>query len=61
MPKKPPHRYNPLTESHIECSNKPVPFQWPKNFFDFIPIDDPPNFKALREDLKKCPPNDPLE
>ena len=33
---------------------------WPKNFFDFEPISDVPNFKALRKELKK-PQKDPLK
>lgn len=33
--------------------------KWPKNFFDFNAIDDVPDFKALRDDLKKLP-EDPL-
>lgn len=34
---------------------------WPDNFFDFSPITDVPNFKALRDDLKDNIPMDPLE
>lgn len=27
--------------------------KWPDGFFDFLPIEDVPDFKALREDLKE--------
>lgn len=33
--------------------------KWPKNFFDFAPIEDVPDFKALRNDLKDAD-EDPL-
>ncbi len=33
---------------------------WPKNFFDFPPLEDIPDFHSLREDLKNHLPEDPL-
>lgn len=34
--------------------------KWPKNFFDFSPILDAPDFKSLRNDLKDNITEDPL-
>lgn len=34
--------------------------KWPKNFFDFSPIEDTPDFKSLRNDLKDNITEDPL-
>lgn len=34
---------------------------WPKDFFDFEPIDDVPDFKKLRKDLKRTTSRDPLK
>lgn len=34
--------------------------KWPKHFFDFPPIEDVPDFKALRKDLKDNLSEDPL-
>lgn len=34
--------------------------RWPKNFFDFEPIEDLPDFKRLRKELKDNRPEDPL-
>ena len=33
---------------------------WPENFFDFEPVTDVPDFKALRKELTE-PPKDPLK
>ncbi len=34
--------------------------KWPDGFFDFSPIEDVPNFKELRKDLKDNVSEDPL-
>lgn len=34
--------------------------KWPKNFFDFSSIEDVPDFKSLRKDLKNNVVEDPL-
>ena len=36
------------------------PSQWPKDFFNFEPIDDIPDFKELRKDLTLPIKEDPL-
>lgn len=33
---------------------------WPKNFFDFAPIEDTQDFKLLRKELKSTINEDPL-
>lgn len=34
--------------------------KWPKDFFDFPPIQDIPDFKSFRKDLKENTSEDPL-
>lgn len=34
--------------------------KWPKNFFDFSPVEEVPDFKSFRSDLKDNFPEDPL-
>lgn len=34
--------------------------EWPKHFFDFEPVQDVPDFKATRADLKPLDDSDPL-
>lgn len=34
--------------------------KWPKNFFDFSPIEDTPDFESFRQDLKNNVSEDPL-
>lgn len=34
--------------------------KWPKNFFDFSPIQDAPDFQSFRNDLKDNITEDPL-
>lgn len=48
-----------INEAIEEWLNKHSLHSWPKNFFDFSPIDDVPDFRALRKDLG-TPPEDPL-
>ena len=41
-----------INEALEEWLGKHTKTKWPKDFFDFDPIEDVPNFKALRHDLK---------
>ncbi len=47
---------SPFLESALHNHQK----KWPKNFFDFSPIKDVQDIKALRKDLKGNLPEDPL-
>lgn len=51
-----------ITEALEEWLSKHFPTKWPKDFFDFEPIEDEdlPDFKALRKDLKNNIKEDPL-
>ena len=41
-----------VTQALVEWLQKHSPTQWPCKFFEFSPIEDVPNFKTLRNDLK---------
>jgi len=41
-----------VNEALEEWLDKRTKTKWPKNFFDFSPIVDAPDFKSLRSDLK---------
>lgn len=49
-----------ITEALQEWLGRHLPVQWPKGFFDFSPIEDVPDFKALRSNLSDTD-EDPLE
>lgn len=49
-----------ITEAIEEWFGNHEPSNWPKNFFDFTPIDDVLDFKELRKDLRKNTREDPL-
>jgi hypothetical protein len=49
-----------VNEALEEWLNKHASTEWPKGFFDFEPINDVPNFKDLRSNLKSFL-EDPLE
>lgn len=48
-----------VNEALEEWLNKHIASQWPKNFFDFDPIEDLPGFKELHGDFKPIA-DDPL-
>ena len=48
-----------ISEALEEWLNKHSPSQWPNSFFDFDPVEDVPDFKKLRKDLKRIK-KDPL-
>lgn len=48
-----------VNEALEEWLNTHTPSKWPTDFFDFEPVEDVPNFKELREDLKPIK-EDPL-
>jgi hypothetical protein len=48
-----------ITEALEEWLNNHTQSQWPKNFFDFTPTEDIPDFKAFRKEFKELP-EDPL-
>lgn len=50
-----------ITEAIEEWFKQHEPTSWPKNFFNFKPIEDVPDFQNLRNDLKKTIPQDPLK
>lgn len=49
-----------VNEALDEWLKKHTKTKWPKTFFDFSPIDDVPDFKSLREELKNNISEDPL-
>lgn len=49
-----------VNEALEEWLGKHTKTKWPKNFFDFAPIEDIPDFKSYRDDLKDNIPEDPL-
>lgn len=49
-----------ITEALEEWLGKYSSAQWPKHFFDFEPVLDVPDFKAMRSDLKPIEDSDPL-
>ena len=49
-----------INEALEEWLNTHTSSRWPKGFFDFDPVEDVPNFKQLRVDLKLIK-EDPLE
>lgn len=49
-----------VNEALDEWLSKHTKTKWPKNFFDFSPIEDIEDFKSLRRDLKNNIPEDPL-
>ncbi len=49
-----------VNEALEEWLNQHSNERWPKNFFDFSPIKEVPDFKALREELTKDISQDPL-
>lgn len=49
-----------VNEALEEWLNKHTQTKWPKNFFNFSPIKDTPDFKSLRKELKENPSEDPL-
>lgn len=50
-----------INEALEEWLDKHTKTKWPKNFFNFSPIEDAPNFKSFRDDLKDNIQEDPLE
>lgn len=50
-----------VNEALEEWLGKHTKARWPKNFFDFSPIKDTPDFKSFRNDLKDSVSEDPLE
>ena len=48
-----------VAEALDEWLSRHVQRQWPKNFFEFTPIKDAPDFKALRKDMEAIS-EDPL-
>lgn len=50
-----------VNEALEEWLSKHTKTKWPKNFFDFSPMEDAPDFKSFRNDLKNNIPEDPLE
>lgn len=48
-----------VTEALEEWLDSHTSSQWPDHFFDFDPIDNVPDFKATRKELKDIP-EDPL-
>jgi len=50
-----------VNEALEEWLSKHTKAKWPKNFFDFSPIEDVPDFKSLRKDLKDNILVDPIE
>lgn len=50
-----------INEALEEWLGKHTQAKWPKDFFDFAPIEDTPDFKVLRNDLKDNLPEDPLK
>jgi hypothetical protein len=49
-----------ITEALEEWLGKYNNAEWPKHFFDFEPVVDLPDFKAMRSDLKPLDDSDPL-
>lgn len=49
-----------INEALEEWLEKHTKTKWPKAFFDFSPIEDVPDFKSLRKDLKNNISEDPL-
>lgn len=49
-----------ITEALEEWLENHTKTKWPKNFFDYSPIEDVPDFKSLRSDLKDNISEDPL-
>jgi len=49
-----------INEALEEWLNKHSQSSWPEGFFDFSPIEEVPDFKALRKDLGKVS-EDPLK
>jgi hypothetical protein len=49
-----------LVEALKEWLEKHQTSKWPKGFFDFEPVEDVPDFKALRNDLLNNIKEDPL-
>ena len=49
-----------INEALEDWLSKHTKAKWPKNFFDFSPIENVPDFKSLRDDLKENFPEDPL-
>ena len=50
-----------VNEALEEWLNKHTKTEWPKNFFEFSPIEETPDFKSFRRDLKNNLPEDPLK
>lgn len=49
-----------INEALEEWLSSHTQTSWPKDFFDFLPIEDLPDFKGLRQDLKDHISEDPL-
>jgi hypothetical protein len=49
-----------VNEALDEWLKKHTKTKWPKAFFDFTPMEDVPDFKSLRNDLKNNVLEDPL-
>ena len=49
-----------VNEALEEWLGNHIKTNWPKNFFDFSPIEDAMDFTSLRTDLKENIPEDPL-
>lgn len=50
-----------ITEALEEWLDRHASEKWPKGFFDFEPIQDVPDFKSYRKELKKEIFEDPLQ
>lgn len=50
-----------VNEALEEWLSKNVKTEWPKNFFDFSPIEDVPDFKSLRNELDDNISKDPFQ
>lgn len=46
-----------INEALEDWLNKHTPSKWPKGFFDFDSVEDVPDFKKLRGDLKSIKEN----
>jgi len=49
-----------ISEAVEEWLGKHISSKWPNDFFSFKPIEDVPDFKALRDDLAELTDKDPL-
>lgn len=50
-----------INEALEEWMEKHAKARWPKDFFNFTPMEDVPDFKSFRDELKDNLSEDPLE